>query len=67
MIVLLVSGSLLVDREANIKATTDLKCSALRGMLLSVLSIDLDLPLLALVEEVELAMVSVEHALLQSR
>lgn len=67
MIVLLGSGSLLVDREANIKATTDLKFSALRGMLLSVLFIDLDLPILVPVDEVELASVSVENALLQSR
>lgn len=67
VIVLLGSGSLLVGREANIKAITDLKFSALRGMLLYVLFIDLDLPLLVPVEEVELASVSVENALLQSR
>lgn len=58
------SGSLLVDSEANINTTTDLKFSVLWGLLLSVLFIDLDLPRLLSVEEEELALVLVEIALL---
>lgn len=67
MVMLLGPGSLLIDRAASIKVTTDLEFSALMGMLLSVLFIDLDLPLLVPVGEVELALVSVENVLLQSR
>lgn len=58
------SGSLLVDSEANINTTTDLKFSVLWGLLLSVLFIDLDLPRFLSVEEEELALVLVEIALL---
>lgn len=55
VILLLGSGSLLVDWEANIKIISALELSTLRGMLLSVLFIEPDLPLLVPVEEVELA------------
>lgn len=57
-------GSLLVDSEANINTTTDLKFSVLWGLLLSVLFMDLDLPRFLSVEEEELALVLVEIALL---
>lgn len=62
--VLLGSGSLLVDSDANINTTTDLKFSVLWGLLLSVLFMDLDLPRFLSVEEEELALVLVEIALL---
>lgn len=65
--VFLGSGSSLVDQEANIKATTDVNFLALRGMLLPVLFVGLDLPLLVTMQKVELALVSVENAFLQSK
>lgn len=67
VVMLLGPVSLLIDRVASIKVTTDLEFSALMWMLLSVLFIDLDLPLLVPVGEVKLALVSVENVLLQSR
>lgn len=66
-IVFLGSGSLLVDRDASIKATTDVNFLVLGGMLLPMLFVGLDLPLLVTMQKVELALVSVENALLQSR
>lgn len=61
---LLGSGYLLVDSEAYINATTDLKFSVLREMPRFVLLIDLDLPRLVAVEEVELALALVKTAIL---
>lgn len=59
--VLLGSGYLFVDSEAYIN---DLKFSVLREMPQFVLLIDLDLPCLVVVEEVELALALVETAIL---